>query len=49
MQRLHEVAKTNEQIEQLVFEKKVKQRTIHYRTGILIIAIAALLFVFRER
>jgi tetratricopeptide (TPR) repeat protein len=46
MQRLHEVAKTNEQIEQLVFEKEVKQRTIHYRTGILAIAIVVLLVVF---
>ena len=53
LQRLYEVSKTNQQIEQLVIEQKIKERTIHYQKmiqfiilGTLLLMSVVLLFIF---
>ena len=45
LQRQYEVSKTNQQIEQLLVEHQIKERTIYYRTIILFFALGVLLFV----
>jgi len=45
LQRLYEVSKTNHQIEQLIVEQKIKERTIHYQKTIQLIIIEAFLAV----
>jgi tetratricopeptide (TPR) repeat protein len=45
LQRLYEISKTNQQIEQLVIEKKIKSRTIYYQKIIWIITLCILLLV----
>ncbi len=45
LQQLYEASLTNRQIEQLVIEQKIKERTIRYQTIILFIAAGVLLFV----
>jgi len=45
LQRLYEVSKTNQQIEQLVIEQQIKERTIHYQKIIQLITLVALLSV----
>ncbi|MCL2682678.1 MAG: AraC family transcriptional regulator [Bacteroidales bacterium] len=45
LQRLYEVSKTNEQIEQLVLEQHIKERTIHYQRIIQYVILAVLLSV----
>jgi AraC-like DNA-binding protein len=45
LQRLYEVSKTNQQIEQLVIEKQIRERTIHYQRIIQLITLVVLLFV----
>ena len=44
-QRLYEVSKTNQQIEQLYLENQINERTIHYQKTILRITFIALLLV----
>jgi AraC-like DNA-binding protein len=46
LQRLYEVSKTNQQIEELVSDKKVKENTIYYQNIILWIVIVVLLLAF---
>ena len=45
LQRLYEVSKTNQQIEQLIIEHRIKERTIHYQKIVLFIVLSALLSV----
>jgi AraC-like DNA-binding protein/Tfp pilus assembly protein PilF len=45
LQRLYEISKTNQQIEQLVIEKKIKGRTIYYQKIIWFITLGVLLLV----
>ena len=45
LQRLYEVTKTNHQIEQLVFEQQIKERTIHYQKIIWFITLSVLILV----
>ena len=45
LQRLYEVSKTNQQIEELIIEQKIKERTIHYQRIIQNIIIGAFLTV----
>jgi len=45
LQRLYEISKTNQQIEQLVVEKQIKERTIHYQKIIQLITLFVLLLV----
>ena len=45
LQRLYEVSKTNRQIEQLVVEQQIKERTIHYQKIIWIITSCLLILV----
>ena len=45
LQRLYEVTKTNQQIEQLVVEQQIKERTIHYQKIIQLITLGVLLLV----
>jgi len=44
-QRLYEVSKTNQQIENLLIEQQIKERTIYYQKIIWLITFAALVFV----
>lgn len=55
LQRLYEVSKTNQQIESLVIEQQVKERTIHYQKmimfiilGVLFLAVIGLLFIYLQ-
>jgi AraC-like DNA-binding protein len=45
LQRLYEISKTNNQIEQLVVEKQIKEKTIQYQKIIWIITLCVLLLV----
>jgi AraC-like DNA-binding protein/Tfp pilus assembly protein PilF len=45
LQRLHEISETNQQIEELVFEQHIKERTIHYQKIIWLITLIVLLTV----
>jgi len=45
LQRLYEVSKTNQQIEELYFEKQVNEHTIHYQKIILRIILVALVLL----
>ena len=45
LQRLYEISKTNQQIEQLVVEQQIKERTIYYQTIIQIFSLIVLLLV----
>jgi tetratricopeptide (TPR) repeat protein len=45
LQRYYEVSKTNEQIERLIFEQQMKERTIFYQKMIWIITLALLFLV----
>ena len=45
LQRLYEVSKTNQQIEQLIVEKQIKERTIYYQKVIWIITLFVLVLV----
>jgi AraC-like DNA-binding protein len=45
LQRLYEVSKVNQQIEQLVVEQQIKERTIYYQTVIQIFTLVVLLLV----
>ena len=45
LQRLYEVSKTNQQIEQLIIEKQIKERTIRYQRIIWFITLCVLLLV----
>jgi len=45
LQRLYEVSKTNQQIEQLYVEQQIKERTIYYQTLIQIFSLIVLLLV----
>jgi len=45
LQRLYEISETNQQIEQLIIEKQVKEHTIHYQQIIQVITLAILLLV----
>ncbi|MCL2168248.1 MAG: helix-turn-helix domain-containing protein [Lentimicrobiaceae bacterium] len=45
IERQYEVSKTNKQIEELIFEQKIKERTIYYQKIIGMIAIGVLLLV----
>jgi AraC-like DNA-binding protein len=45
LQRLYEVSKTDQQIEQLVLEQRIKERTIHYQRIIQMITWVVLIFV----
>jgi AraC-like DNA-binding protein len=45
LQHLYEVSKTNEQIEQLVIEQQIKERTIHYQKIFWLITLCVLLLV----
>ena len=45
MQRMYEVSKTNQQIEQLVLEQTIKERTIFYQQIIWFITLGVLMFV----
>ncbi|MCL2289596.1 MAG: tetratricopeptide repeat protein [Bacteroidetes bacterium] len=56
LQRLYEVSKTNQQIEQLVFEQQVKERTIRYQkiiwlitSCVLILVTIGLLFIYLQK
>ena len=45
LQRLYEISKTNQQIEQLAVEQRIKERTIHYQKIIQVITLVVLLLV----
>ncbi|MCL2291325.1 MAG: AraC family transcriptional regulator [Bacteroidetes bacterium] len=45
LQRMYEVAKTNQEIEQLVIEKQIKERTIHLHRIIVFVILCILLLV----
>jgi YesN/AraC family two-component response regulator len=45
LQRLYEVSKTNQQIEQLIVEQKIKEKTIHYQKMIWWVTLSILLLV----
>ena len=45
LQRLYEISKTNQQIEQLIMEQQIKERTIQYQKTIWIITLFVLLLV----
>jgi YesN/AraC family two-component response regulator len=45
LQRLYEISKTNQQIEQLAIEQQIKERTIHYQKIIQFITLSILLSV----
>ncbi len=45
IQRLYEVSKTNQQIEQLTIERQIKERTIYYQQIIWLITLGVLLLV----
>jgi len=45
MQRLHEISKTNQQIEQLSIEQQIQERTIRYQNIIQLITLCVLLLV----
>ena len=56
LQRLYEVSKTNQQIEQLAMEQRIKERTIHYQRiiqyitlGILLLVTMILVFIFIQK
>jgi AraC-like DNA-binding protein/Tfp pilus assembly protein PilF len=45
IQRMYEISKTNQQIEQLVIEKQIKERTIYYQQAIQLITLLILVLV----
>jgi len=45
LQRMYEVAKTNEKIEQFAMEQKINKQKIHYHKIILLITLSVLIFV----
>jgi AraC-like DNA-binding protein len=56
LQHLYEVSKTNQQIEQLVLEQKIKEKTIHYQKiiqwiafSLLLLISMVLLFIFSQK
>lgn len=49
LQRLHEVSKTNQHIEQLVVEKRIKEHTIRIILGVLALVISILIYVFIQK
>ena len=57
LQRLYEVSKTNQQIEQLALEQQIKEHTIHYQRiiqfitfGVLLLVVIVLLYIsFQKR
>ena len=56
LQRLYEVSKTNQQLEQLAIEQRIKERTIHYQSiiqyitlGILLLVTTIMLYIFRQK
>jgi AraC-like DNA-binding protein len=56
LQRLYEVSKTNQKIERLAMEQKIKERTIHYQKiiqyvtlGVLLLVTTILLYIFYQK
>jgi len=56
LQRLYEITKTNQQIEHLIIEKQIKERTIHYQRiiqsiilSVLMLMSVVLLFIYLQK